>query len=78
MDGGWIAAFINQNTPPAVVKKLETDIRSAINTPDVLNQIKALRGKHHKISNAEFDRRLQQEYKNYQQLIKEVGITIGN
>jgi tripartite-type tricarboxylate transporter receptor subunit TctC len=78
MSGGWIAAFIHQNAPATVTKQLEADLRSAIQTPEVMNQIKALRGKYHRVTNAEFDRQRQQEFKNYQQLIKNFGITIGN
>jgi tripartite-type tricarboxylate transporter receptor subunit TctC len=78
VSGGWAAVFINKNAPANITKKLEEDIKAAVQTPEVLDQIKALRGKPYKITNAEFDRQRQQEYQNYQQLIKEFGISIGN
>lgn len=78
ISNGWIATFIHSTVPATITKQLEADIRSIMQTPEMLNQIRALRGKYTPMTNADFDRQRRQEFKNYQRLVKEFDIPTAN
>lgn len=70
----WVGAFVPAKTPAPVVNKLNELLKQALADPNVVKLLTAATLYPMYMTPAEFDARLQADYKKYGKLMKEIGI----
>jgi tripartite-type tricarboxylate transporter receptor subunit TctC len=74
----WSGYFAALNTPPAIVAKLESGFRKAINDPDVSSKLKALAVTPGGNSSADFRKMIDEDIKTYSDVIKAANLKFDN
>jgi tripartite-type tricarboxylate transporter receptor subunit TctC len=72
----WIGAFAPARTQPAVVNKLNAELRKVLADPGVAEKLSAQTLDPMPMSPAEFSKRLKSDYDKYAKLVRETGATI--
>jgi hypothetical protein len=73
----WLIFFISKNTPFAIKKQLEIDLKNAAQDPRVQEMLSSLN--YHSLSNlsvVELTQRINQDTQNYTQIVKKFNITV--
>jgi tripartite-type tricarboxylate transporter receptor subunit TctC len=71
----WFGIFGRSGTPPAVVKRLESEMTKVVHAPDVARRFESGGGRVLRMSVAEADTFVKAEIKRWSSLIREAGIT---
>jgi len=70
----WVGSFVPAGTPPAIVNKLNADLKKALADPAVSKQLTNLTLDPMYMTPAQFDKRLKSDYVRYEKLMKEIGV----
>lgn len=70
----WVGAFVPAGTPPAVVNKLNLDLKKALMDPKVSKALKDVTLDPMYMTPAEFKKRLESDYTRYEKLMKKIGV----
>lgn len=71
---GWIGVFTRAGTPPDIVEKASASIRKALQQPDVIERLNAMGTEIIASDPAEFQRVLDDDYKNWERIVQTSGI----
>ena len=71
----WFGIFGRSGTPPAVVKRMESEMTKVVHAPDVARRFESGGGRVLRMSVAEADTFVKAEIKRWSSLIREAGIT---
>ncbi len=74
--GQWYGAFVPKGTPPAIVKKLNTDMVAAINLPDVRQRMLEQGYEPAGNSVAQFSTLVKSEVVRYRKIIQDTGVKV--
>jgi tripartite-type tricarboxylate transporter receptor subunit TctC len=72
----WVGAFVPARTPKAIVDKLNTELRKALDHPDVAKNLSNQTLDPMPMTPDEFARRLKSDYEKYERVIKLAGAKI--
>jgi tripartite-type tricarboxylate transporter receptor subunit TctC len=70
----WVGSFVPAGTPPAIVNKLNADLKKALADPAVSKQLTNLTLDPMYMTPAQFDKRLKSDYVRYEKLMKDIGV----
>jgi tripartite-type tricarboxylate transporter receptor subunit TctC len=70
----WVGSFVPKGTPPAVVNKLNADLRKALADPDVAEKLTKLTLDPMPMTPEQFAKRLKSDYDRYEKLMKAIGM----
>jgi len=70
----WVGSFVPKGTPPAVVHKLNADLRKALMDPEVAEKLTKLTLDPMPMTPEEFGKRLKTDYDRYEKLMKAIGV----
>jgi tripartite-type tricarboxylate transporter receptor subunit TctC len=71
----WFGIFARSGTPPAVLKRLQSEMAKAIQSPDMAKRFESGGGRVLRMSAAETDAFVKSEIRKWSTLIREAGIT---
>jgi tripartite-type tricarboxylate transporter receptor subunit TctC len=74
MDGGWFGMFAPAGTPPAIVEKLNHDVRTALADPGVNKRFEGLGVTAAPTTPEEFRKFLAEETKKYAEYVRLAGV----
>ena len=73
----WSGFFVHANTPPAIAKKLEAELRRAISAPDVSSKLKAMAVTPSGNSGDEFRKMIDADIKSYVDVVNAAKLTFA-
>ena len=71
----WFGIFARSGTPPAVLKRLQSEMAKVVQAPDVAKRFESGGGRTLRMSTPETDAFVKAEIKRWSSLIREAGIT---